>query len=61
MQVALASGIGPGLEIVRAAQLNVGLPNVKTVDAKGLTLKSDKLHLTTPSQVILGAKLANII
>lgn len=61
LQVALASGIGPGLDIVRAAQVNVGLPNVKTVDAKGLKLKSDNLHLTTASQVILGGKLANVI
>lgn len=57
--MALASGIGPGLEIVREAQLNLNLLNVKAVDAKGLQLKKDNLHLTTASQVILGRKLAN--
>lgn len=58
MQVALASGEGKYIETVRKAQLQLDLPNVKCVDAKGLALEADKLHLTTNSQVILGLKLA---
>lgn len=58
IQVALASGEGKYIETVRKAQLQLDLPNVKCVDAKGLALEADKLHLTTNSQVILGLKLA---
>ncbi|XP_022772216.1 probable carbohydrate esterase At4g34215 [Durio zibethinus] len=58
-QVALASGEGPYIEEVREAQLKTGLPNVKCVDAKGLPLEPDRLHLTTPSQVKLGEMLAD--
>ncbi|KAK6256542.1 hypothetical protein QUC31_000001 [Theobroma cacao] len=58
-QVALASGEGPYIEEVREAQLGIGLPNVKCVDAKGLPLGPDGLHLTTLSQVRLGEMLAN--
>jgi hypothetical protein len=43
---------------VRAAQLSINLPNVVTVDAKGLPLKEDNLHLTTEAQVKLGQMLA---
>ncbi|KAI5680072.1 hypothetical protein M9H77_01299 [Catharanthus roseus] len=57
--VALASGVGPGFEIVRQTQLNLNLQNIRVVDAKGLGLKSDHLHLSTASQVILGKKLAD--
>ncbi|GJW84758.1 probable carbohydrate esterase, partial [Tanacetum coccineum] len=59
IQVALASGEGPYLEIVREAQLGMDLVNLRTVDAKGLSLEPDGLHLTTPSQVSLGKMLAN--
>lgn len=38
--------------------MGITLPNVKCVDAKGLRLKPDKLHLTTMSQVQLGIRLA---
>ncbi|KAK4860394.1 hypothetical protein QYF36_022869 [Acer negundo] len=50
IQVALASGQGPYMDIVREGQLENNLLNVRTVDAKGLPLEPDELHLTTPSQ-----------
>ncbi|KAJ1383150.1 Sialate O-acetylesterase domain [Sesbania bispinosa] len=59
IQVALASGEGKFIETVRHAQLGIKLPNVKCVDAKGLHLKPDKLHLTTMSEVHLGIQLAH--
>ncbi|KAJ9560174.1 hypothetical protein OSB04_005334 [Centaurea solstitialis] len=52
-------GEGPYLEIVREAQLGMDLVNLRTIDAKGLSLEPDGLHLTTPSQVSLGTMLAN--
>lgn len=55
----LASGEGPYIEEVREAQLNIGLPNVKCVDAEGLPLEPDGLHLTTQAQVRLGEMLAD--
>ncbi|XP_020237731.1 probable carbohydrate esterase At4g34215 [Cajanus cajan] len=58
IQVALASGEGKFIEKVRLAQMGITLPNVKCVDAKGLSLNPDKLHLTTMSQVHLGIRLA---
>ncbi|XP_071728195.1 probable carbohydrate esterase At4g34215 [Rutidosis leptorrhynchoides] len=60
IQVALASGAGPYIEIVREAQLDTWLVNLKTVDAKGLGLEPDRLHLTTTSQVSLGEMLAQV-
>ncbi|CAK7347488.1 unnamed protein product [Dovyalis caffra] len=59
IQVALASGKGPYVKIVRNAQLGIKLPSVQCVDAKGLPLEPDKLHLTTPAQVQLGETLAD--
>lgn len=58
VKVALASGDGKFVETVRAAQPGISLPNVKCVDAKGLDLKDDRVHLTTTSEVKLGTKLA---
>uniref|UniRef100_A0A7N0TR43 Sialate O-acetylesterase domain-containing protein n=1 Tax=Kalanchoe fedtschenkoi TaxID=63787 RepID=A0A7N0TR43_KALFE len=58
-QVALASGAGPYKSRVRAAQLGMNLINVFTVDAEGLQLEPDNLHLTTPAQVRLGSMLAS--
>ncbi|XP_024971425.1 probable carbohydrate esterase At4g34215 [Cynara cardunculus var. scolymus] len=58
IQVALASGAGPYIERVREAQLGTWLVNLRTVDAKGLGLEPDGLHLTTPSQIKLGEMLA---
>jgi len=56
--VAIASGEGPYIETVRQAQLQIDLLNLKTIDAMGLPLEPDHLHLTTPAQVTLGEKLA---
>ncbi|KAK1555418.1 hypothetical protein Q3G72_026130 [Acer saccharum] len=61
IRVALASGLGPYIDIVREAQLQNDLLNVQTVDAKGLPLEPDVLHLTTPSQVRLGEMMADAI
>ncbi|KAL3734874.1 hypothetical protein ACJRO7_024105 [Eucalyptus globulus] len=58
-QVAIASGQGPFTDTVRKVQLGLDLPNVRTVDAKGLPLGPDRLHLTTPAQVRLGQMLAD--
>lgn len=60
IQVGLASGGANNVtkrEIVRNAQLNTSLPNVRCVDAAGLPLR-DPLHLDTPSQIRLGSMLA---
>ncbi|KAG7989475.1 hypothetical protein I3843_03G240000 [Carya illinoinensis] len=59
IQVALASGSGPFIKIVREAQLGIDLLNLRTVDAKGLSLEPDGLHLTTRAQVRLGKMLAD--
>ena len=56
--MALASGAGPFIGRVREAQLGMWQVNLWTVDAKGLELEPDRLHLTTPSQVKLGEMLA---
>ncbi|MCL7034094.1 hypothetical protein MKW94_029996 [Papaver nudicaule] len=58
IQVALASGEGPFVGIVRKAQLDIDLLNVLTVDADGLPIGPDGLHLTTEAQVRLGQMLA---
>ncbi|MQL78943.1 hypothetical protein Taro_011365 [Colocasia esculenta] len=58
IQVLLASGQGRFLETVREAQRGVRLPNVAWVDAKGLPLEADQLHLSTPGEVMLGEMLA---
>ncbi|GFS35233.1 carbohydrate esterase, putative [Actinidia rufa] len=59
IQVALASGLGPFIEKVRAAQLGLNLDKVTCVDAKGLELEPDHLHLSTGAEVRLGEMLAN--
>ncbi|KAI7755427.1 hypothetical protein M8C21_027734 [Ambrosia artemisiifolia] len=59
VHVAITSGQGPYIETVRKAQLGIKLQNVKCVDAKGLPLLQDKLHLSTPAQVRLGQMLAD--
>lgn len=59
IQVALASGDEKYIEKVRAVQLGMKAPNLVCVDAKGLKLNSDNLHLTTESQVQLGLMLAD--
>ncbi|RWR81406.1 putative carbohydrate esterase [Cinnamomum micranthum f. kanehirae] len=59
IQVALASGDTHSIDMVREAQLGINLPNVVCVDAKGLPLNEDNLHLTTEAQVELGNMLAD--
>ncbi|THG09490.1 probable carbohydrate esterase At4g34215 [Camellia sinensis] len=59
IQVALASGQGAYIEKVREAQLGIHLAHVKCVDAKGLQLEPDHLHLTTQAEVQLGKMLAD--
>ncbi|KAK9112664.1 hypothetical protein Scep_020183 [Stephania cephalantha] len=56
--VAIASGMGPLVGTVREAQMEVRVPMVWTVDAMGLHLEADGLHLTTDAQVQLGKMLA---
>ncbi|KAG2704591.1 hypothetical protein I3760_05G010700 [Carya illinoinensis] len=58
IQVAIVSGDGRYIEKVRESQLRINLPKVVCIDAKGLELKGDHLHLTTESQVRLGHMLA---
>ncbi|XP_034226697.1 probable carbohydrate esterase At4g34215 isoform X2 [Prunus dulcis] len=59
IQVAIGSGDAKYIEKVREAQLGMNVPNVVCVDAKGLELKDDHLHLTTKAQVQLGHMLAD--
>lgn len=59
IQVALASGDSHFINKVREAQLSIDLANVVCVDAKGLPLNEDHLHLTTEAQVQLGNILAD--
>ncbi|XP_076936383.1 putative carbohydrate esterase At4g34215 [Bidens hawaiensis] len=59
VSVAIASGEGKYVEVVREARKAIDLPNVVCVDAKGLELKEDKIHLTTAAQVELGHMLAD--
>ncbi|XP_073315799.1 probable carbohydrate esterase At4g34215 isoform X1 [Primulina huaijiensis] len=59
IQVAIASGLGQYIDIIRKAQLENELPNVASVDAKGLKLEPDGLHLSTAAQVQLGEMLAD--
>jgi hypothetical protein len=59
IQVAIASGDEKYMEKVREAQFRINLPNVVCIDAKGLPLKEDNLHLTTEAQVRLGHILAD--
>lgn len=59
--MALASAsAGPYTEKVRESQLGLDLANVKCVDAKGLELQLDNLHLSTPAEVQLGEMLAGL-
>ncbi|XP_048134902.1 probable carbohydrate esterase At4g34215 [Rhodamnia argentea] len=59
IQVAIASGNERYMDRVRRAQLEIELPNVVCVDAMGLPLNDDHLHLTTHAQVRLGHMLAD--
>ncbi|XP_047338473.1 probable carbohydrate esterase At4g34215 [Impatiens glandulifera] len=58
IHVAIATGgYDKYIEIVREAQKGLDLMNVVCVDAKGLPVKEDNLHLTTEGQVKLGLML----
>ncbi|KAL3505123.1 hypothetical protein ACH5RR_034964 [Cinchona calisaya] len=50
IQVGLASAEGSFIDEVREAQLGMDLPNVISVDAYGLPLQQDGLHLSTVAQ-----------
>lgn len=49
------------IEMVRKAQLETGveLGNVRCVDAKGLEIGWDNVHLTTAAQLKLGSMMAD--
>lgn len=55
----LASGGEEFLEKFRTNQQAIKLANLKEVDAKGLELSGDKLHLWTAGEVKLGQMLAD--
>ncbi|CAI9778941.1 unnamed protein product [Fraxinus pennsylvanica] len=59
IQVALASGQGVKNYIHRVRAIQNAMENVVTVDAFGLQLGADGMHLTTTSQVQLGKMMAN--
>ncbi|KAK4337889.1 hypothetical protein RND71_042376 [Anisodus tanguticus] len=50
---------GKFADIVRQAQIEVELSNVVKVDAKGLPLNPDGIHLTTAAQIRVGNMLAD--
>ncbi|CAN4095354.1 unnamed protein product [Withania somnifera] len=59
VQVALTTTLGPYEEEIRQAQIGINLQNVKTVDANGLKVGPDYVHLSTPAEVQLGQMLAH--
>ncbi|KAK4428516.1 putative carbohydrate esterase [Sesamum alatum] len=59
IQVALASAEGPYIDKVRKAQLEINLPNVKCIDAKGMKIGHDGLHLSTEGEVRVGQMMAD--
>ncbi|XP_060199396.1 probable carbohydrate esterase At4g34215 [Lycium barbarum] len=50
--------VGKFVHVVRQAQMDIELPNVIKVDANGLPVGSDGIHLTTQAQVQLGNMMA---
>lgn len=56
--MALASGY-EYKDVVRKAQLEIDVPNMRTVDALGMEIGGDGLHLTTKAEVELGRMLAD--
>lgn len=50
---------GKFVHIVRQAQIDVEVPNAVKVDAKGLPLNPDGIHLTTAAQIRLANMLAD--
>ncbi|KAL8528860.1 hypothetical protein ACS0TY_006358 [Phlomoides rotata] len=59
VEVALASGSSNYIGIVRNAQLETGLSNVRCVDANGMERGPDGVHLTTAAEVQVGTMLAD--
>lgn len=59
LQVAIGLVKGEFVEKIREIQKGIDLPNVVCVDAIGLKLKEDNLHLTTEAQAQLGRMLAD--
>ncbi|KAH6782248.1 carbohydrate esterase [Perilla frutescens var. frutescens] len=59
VQVLVTSGDGPYVEKVRESQMAVKLPNFKSVDAWGLPLQGDNVHLTVDAQIKVGHMLAH--
>ncbi|XP_057783013.1 probable carbohydrate esterase At4g34215 [Salvia miltiorrhiza] len=59
IMVALASGRDKYLEKVRDAQKGINLANVVCVDALGLALEDDNLHITTEAHIKLGHMMAH--
>lgn len=57
--MAIASGDKKYIEEIREIQKAIDVENVACVDAKGLELKEDNLHLTTDACVELGQMLAH--
>lgn len=47
------------MELVREAQREINIGNLKYVDAKGLQIGPDYTHLTTAAQIQLGQMLAD--
>ena len=58
LQVALASG-REYLDKVREAQKGISVENVVCVDALGLPLQEDNLHITTEAHIQLGHMMAD--
>lgn len=61
IQVAIPPNLNPNFtfaQAIRKIQLNIKLPFVSTVDALGLELKDDLVHMTSSAQVTLGIKMA---
>ncbi|XP_049350970.1 probable carbohydrate esterase At4g34215 [Solanum verrucosum] len=59
IQVGIATALGPYMELVREAQREINIGNLKYVDAKGLQIGPDYTHLTTAAQIQLGQMLAD--
>ncbi|KAL0367159.1 UNVERIFIED_CONTAM: putative carbohydrate esterase [Sesamum radiatum] len=59
VQVALAAAEGPYIDDVREAQLGIDLPNMKCIDAKGMKIGPDGLHLSTEGEVHVGQMMAD--
>ncbi|KAK6138855.1 hypothetical protein DH2020_027402 [Rehmannia glutinosa] len=50
---------GEYLDKVRKAQMDIKLPNLRNIDALGMKLKTDRVHLSTEAEVEVGKRLAD--